>query len=38
MNDSPTDRLISPFTIKKRKKVIPNLTKLFRGKRNTRNT
>jgi len=37
-NASPVVRLISPFTIKKRKKVIPNLTKLFRGKRNSRNT
>ncbi|KAH1200399.1 Protein PLASTID MOVEMENT IMPAIRED 2 [Glycine max] len=33
---SPAARHISPFTIKKRKKVIPNLTKLFRGKKNTR--
>ncbi|CAJ1843218.1 unnamed protein product [Sphenostylis stenocarpa] len=37
-NASPAVRLISPFTIKKRKKVIPNLAKLFKGKRNTRNT
>ncbi|XP_047152935.1 protein PLASTID MOVEMENT IMPAIRED 2 [Vigna umbellata] len=37
-NASPAVRLISPFSIKKRKKVIPNLTKLFRRKRNTRNT
>jgi len=37
-NASPAVRLISPFTIKKRKKVIPNLTKLFRGKRNTKDT
>ncbi|KHN42474.1 Protein PLASTID MOVEMENT IMPAIRED 2 [Glycine soja] len=28
---SPAARHISPFTIKKRKKVIPNLTKLFWG-------
>ncbi|ESW11180.1 hypothetical protein PHAVU_008G008400 [Phaseolus vulgaris] len=37
-NASPAVRLISPFTMRKRKKVIPNLTKLFRGKRNTRDT
>ncbi|KAK7394176.1 hypothetical protein VNO78_14697 [Psophocarpus tetragonolobus] len=35
---SPAARHISPFTIKKRKKVIPNLTKLFRGKKNTMDT
>ncbi|KAK7374866.1 hypothetical protein VNO80_08309 [Phaseolus coccineus] len=37
-NASPAVRLIRPFTVRKRKKVIPNLTKLFRGKRNTRDT
>ncbi|KAH1221807.1 Protein PLASTID MOVEMENT IMPAIRED 2 [Glycine max] len=30
---SPAARHISPFTIKKRKKVIPNLTKLFRARK-----
>ncbi|TKY64817.1 PLASTID MOVEMENT IMPAIRED 2 [Spatholobus suberectus] len=37
-NASPAARHISPFTIKKRKKVLPNLSKLFRGKRNTTDT
>ncbi|KAL1318957.1 hypothetical protein HN51_071242 [Arachis hypogaea] len=32
---SPATR-VSPFTIKKKKKVIPNLTKFFRGKKNKR--
>ncbi|KAL5058770.1 hypothetical protein RYX36_030374 [Vicia faba] len=33
---SPAPRHLSPFTLKKRKKVIPNLTKLFGGKKNNR--
>lgn len=33
---SPAPRHLSPFTLKKRKKVIPNLTKLFSGKKNNR--
>ena len=33
---SPASR-VSPFIIKKKKKVIPNLTKFFRGKKNKRN-
>ncbi|XP_027353518.1 protein PLASTID MOVEMENT IMPAIRED 2-like isoform X2 [Abrus precatorius] len=33
---SPAARHVSPFPIKTKKKVIPNLAKLFRGKRNTR--
>nr|KYP65015.1 Protein PLASTID MOVEMENT IMPAIRED 2 [Cajanus cajan] len=37
-NASPAARHVSPFAIKKRKKVIPNLTKLFRGKRNSGDT
>lgn len=37
-NASPAARHVSPFVIKKRKKVIPNLTKLFRGKRNSGDT
>lgn len=32
---SPATRHISPFTLKKRKKVIPNLAKLFSSKKNT---
>ncbi|KAK7295762.1 hypothetical protein RJT34_18674 [Clitoria ternatea] len=35
---SPATRLVNPFPIKKRKKVIPNFAKLFRGKTNTRAT
>ncbi|MED6126249.1 hypothetical protein PIB30_076539 [Stylosanthes scabra] len=31
-------RLISPFPVKTRKKVIPNFAKFFRGKKNTRTT
>ncbi|XP_061338344.1 protein PLASTID MOVEMENT IMPAIRED 2 [Gastrolobium bilobum] len=33
---SPATRHVSPFIVKKRKKVIPNLAKFFRGKKNTR--
>ncbi|XP_058753785.1 protein PLASTID MOVEMENT IMPAIRED 2-like [Vicia villosa] len=33
---SPAPRHLSPFALKKRKKVIPNLTKLFSGKKNSR--
>lgn len=32
-SDSPAARHVSPFTLKKRKKVIPNLAKLFSGKK-----
>ncbi|KAK7316486.1 hypothetical protein VNO77_35550 [Canavalia gladiata] len=32
---SPATRPVSPFIVKKKKKVIPNFTKFFRGKRNT---
>ncbi|RDX87977.1 Protein PLASTID MOVEMENT IMPAIRED 2, partial [Mucuna pruriens] len=32
---SPIPRPMSPFIVKKKKKVIPNLAKFFRGKRNT---
>ncbi|KAK7340928.1 hypothetical protein VNO77_21646 [Canavalia gladiata] len=35
---SSAARYVSPFPIKKKKKVIPNLAKLFRSKRNTRST
>lgn len=37
-NASPAARHSSSFTIKKKKKVIPNLTKLFKGKGNTGDT
>ncbi|MED6142985.1 hypothetical protein PIB30_002809 [Stylosanthes scabra] len=33
-----TTRLVSPFPVKTRKKVIPNFAKFFRGKKNTRTT
>ncbi|CAK8542654.1 unnamed protein product [Lathyrus sativus] len=33
---SPAPRHLSPFALKKRKKVIPNLTKLFSGKKSNR--
>jgi hypothetical protein len=35
---SPATRHVSPFTLKKRKKVIPNFAKLFSGKKNTMTT
>ena len=35
---SPATWHVSPFVIKKRKKVIPNFAKLFRGKKNSRTT
>ncbi|KAJ1443217.1 WEB family [Sesbania bispinosa] len=35
---SPAIRHVSPFPIKKKKKVIPNLAKFFRARKNTRNT
>ncbi|KAF7811294.1 protein PLASTID MOVEMENT IMPAIRED 2 [Senna tora] len=35
---SPAGRQVSPFTIKKKKKVIPSLASFFKGKRNTRNS
>ncbi|KAK7381446.1 hypothetical protein VNO78_34139 [Psophocarpus tetragonolobus] len=34
-SSSPLPRPVSPFIVKKKKKVIPNWTKIFRGKKNT---
>ncbi|QHO09769.1 hypothetical protein HN51_068197 [Arachis hypogaea] len=37
-SSSPATRLVSPFPVKARKKVIPNFAKFFRGKKNTKTT